>query len=156
MKRWTLLITLLLPLEAKAAEVRVDRYDKGFNAAADKVGAPFRINPPDCHERTCNYVGNHGISVATAAPAAGRNLNDSVIRVPLSVSNIEFASILLATLGMFSPDHSDAARATFAQTLSAQLVRDKARAEGRLGGWIYVLRLDPGERWRVIVRKPDA
>lgn len=146
----------LLAPPALAAEVRVDQYDRKFNAAADKLGVPFRLTSEVCAERMCNFGGDQGITAIALAEKPKAALQDSMIRIPAAVSTTEFAAIVQATLQMFSPEHSAEARQTFATTLAAQLARDGSRAEGQLGGWVYVLRYDRGEQWRVVVRKPDA
>lgn len=138
-----------------AAEVRADRYGERFNKAADVLGATVRLGPPSCNERECVYGGDRGVSAEVVFfDSPKRIVDDSVFKIPISFTEIEVAAILQSLLAAFVPETPQGGRDVFALSLARQLAADKVRAEGRLGKWVFVLRHDPRERWRVIVRKP--
>lgn len=143
---------------AGAAEVRADRFDRSFNAAADLVGATVRLGPAKCDGHFCSYEGDRGLSARTIYDEDDkrRRIFDSGVDIPASFTQNDTATLFLAVITAFVPEVPFGARTNFALNLAHQFAVDRARAEGKLGGWVFVLRFYPGEKWRVIARKPDA
>lgn len=159
LRPFLLMFLIFYSAPASAAEIRADKYGEQFNRAADKVGVTVRLGPPSCGDVQCVFSGDRGVTASAIYEDSDKRsksrVGDSGFDIPMSFSELEVAAIFHALMAIFVPERPLETRQTFGLSLVQQLAKDGVRAEGRLGAWVFVLRYYKGERWRIIVRKPD-
>lgn len=154
MNRFASVVTLLLASSGSvfAADVRVDRFDRAYNAAADEIGSGLRLQLDRCSGRLCYYVADRGVTADVAAPAPGKALDAALLRLPAGFGQSEVAAIFETFVVTVAPDSSFSQRDVFMTGLYEQLAAHGARSEGRFRDWTIVLR-DDRDQLRIIAER---